>query len=203
MYKLLPCYKTHTKCWKPETKIGSGIPIASEPSPARRHFVLVKLILIFNEIERGAATLKAINLVSRWIRNIQRMMRKKSAISPPFFTHCNFWVKFDKLLLLNYGDFCTIIIIDTIFILSWNIEVIPVIFIKHMSSNFISIDSLSSWSHHPVFSEVMSVSAVQAQDGIVRYWLMPCSAAVIVSPSPPCRRTAVLHAACDLLIHHG
>ena len=117
-------------------------------------------------------------------------------------SHCNFWVKFDKLLLLNYGDFCTIIIIDTIFILSWNIEVIPVIFIKHMSSNFISIDSLSSWSH-PVFSEVMSVSVVQAQDTIVRYWLMPCSAAVIVSPSPPCRRTAVLHAACDLLIHHG
>lgn len=131
MYKLLPCYKTHSKCWKPETKIGSGIPIASEPSPARLHFVLVKLILIFNEMERGAATLKAINLVSRWIRNIQRMMRKKSAISPPFFTHCNFWVKFDKLLLLNYGDFCTIIIVDTIVILSWNIEVIPVIFIKH------------------------------------------------------------------------
>ena len=189
MYKLLPCYKTHTKCWKPETKIGSGIPIASEPSPARHHFVLVKLILIFNEIELGAATLKAINLVSRWIRNIQRMMRKKSAISPPFFTHCNFWVKFDKLLLLNYGDFCTIIIIDTIFILSWNIEVIPVIFIKH---------TLCLVKH-----EVMSVSAVQAQDVIVRYWLMPCSAAVIVSPSPPCRRTAVLHAACDLLIHHG
>jgi len=40
-------------------------PDCLDPSPARHHFVLVKLILIFNEIERGAATLKAINLVSR------------------------------------------------------------------------------------------------------------------------------------------
>ena len=198
MYKELPCYKTHSKCWKPETKIGSGIPIASEPSPARLHFVLVKLILIFNEMERGAATLKAINLVSRWIRNIQRMMRKKSAISPPFFTHCNFWVKFDKLLLLlNYGDFCTIIIVDTIVILSWNIEVIPVISIKHRTTRFI-LKILYPSGHTLCLVKWWC----QSQDVIVRYWLMPCSAAVIVSPSPPCLQ-AVLHAACDLLIHHG
>ena len=138
----------------------------------------------------GRSTLLAAELeISReWCAKSLPFLRPflHTAISELNLTNCYYY----------YGDFCTIIIIDTIFILSWNIEVIPVIFIKHMSSNFISIDSLSSWSHHPVFRKVMSVSAVQAQDVIVRYWLMPCSAAVIVSPSPPCSLQADCSAAC-------
>ena len=201
MYKLLPCYKTHSKCWKPETKIGSGIPIASEPSPARLHFVLVKLILIFNEMERGAATLKAINLVSRWIRNIQRMMRKKSAISPPFFTHCNYWIKFDKLLLLNYGDFCTIIIVDTIVILSWNIEVIPVISIKHRTSKLIlkrlyprdDTQCLVMWCQSPRYKHKMWLCDID--------WCRVVQLLLWAPAHPACRRCC--SAACDLLIHHG